>query len=404
MRLLASACMVLLALLAWWAWHVMPIQADGHAARATTDAHVRARSAADGASGATRPDANIRPVAQAMPAGSGNEATATARCLAERDRQLAIIHEGLDPDRSPAAAFDRALLADVLALPTGAGDSHRRNARAVQARWQAARRRWPRDLDLAWFAARNCSKSLGCDSDGALQHLLEVDPGNAAAWVMAMEAALEDGDAGAYDRALQRAAAARTYDTRSGVAYLRLQPLLSLVRRPAECLGTSSLGEAEKLLGRPLKDDDLAALEALALEYALGMPSYSAFSGCGGRAVARSPSRQPACIAVLSRLADGDTLIEQNIALPKLIELTRDTPENVRLRERYRRMLWLWQFADAPLAPGSGIAQILARGEIANLRDRAIAQHRWPPPADWLPESGRARALILAGESSAGHD
>jgi len=176
-----------------------------------------------------------------------------ARCLAERDRQLAIIHEGLDPDRSPAAAFDRALLADVLALPTGAGDSHRRNARAVQARWQAARRRWPRDLDLAWFAARNCSKSLGCDSDGALQHLLEVDPGNAAAWVMAMEAALEDGDAGAYDRALQRAAAARTYDTRSGVAYLRLQPLLSLVRRPAECLGTSSLGEAEKLLGRPLK-------------------------------------------------------------------------------------------------------------------------------------------------------
>lgn len=397
--ILVASAALLLALLAWWSWPAAP----AHGGEQASPVHAVAGAPAPAAAGPgysraiPRRDSNADPAAQAPP-DTEEDAARGERCMADRDRQLLALREGLDPARSPGAALDSALLATALDRQTGVRGDNERRARAVQADWQTARRRWPHDLDLAWFAARHCSDELGCDNNDALQHLLEVDPGNAAAWAMAMGAALQRGDEGAYDRLLQRAAAAKAYDARTGVVFLRLQPLLEKVRRPEECIAASNLAEAEQILGHPPRTDDLAALEALTLEFALDIPAYSAFSGCGREGIARSPSRRRACIAVLSRLADGDTLIEQNISLPRLIELTRGTPENVRLRERYRRMLWLWQFANAPMGPDSGFAQILANGEIASLRERAIAQHRWPPPTDWLPENGRARALILTGE------
>jgi hypothetical protein len=396
--------LALLVLIAWW---LQPRMAR-HSASA---AGVRAEAArpADDTTAAATARLSGRDDGPGVRAGAKGPAATpeddTRRCKGTRRRRLLGIQSTLDPTRSADEAFDHALLAAMLArVDHRDKDAERRETLRDQSEWQAAQRRWPGDVDIAWQAANHCQARYGCDQAGALRHLLDLEPGNAAAWMEAMRVASNQGDPVAYDDAIEHAAASTHYAHRAGSVFLRLRPLLAGTPMPGSCIGAEATADFAAGIGREPTDDDWSSVEALSMELAYGVQvAYGAFSGCradDGQTLA--PQRRRDCIAVLSWLGDGDTLIERSIALPILIELAGDTPAGMEYRERYRRMLYLWL-----AVPRRGIVdgdpmRIMSTGEMEALRQSAIAQHRWPPPDDWLPDAPRQRMLVTRGRAPRG--
>jgi hypothetical protein len=286
----------------------------------------------------------------------------------------------------------------MMALSLRDEDAQRREEVRIEAEWQAARRRWPDDLDIAWRAANDCQAKFGCDEGEALDHLLQLDPDNAAVWWLAMREAWARGDGTAYDAALAHAAAARGSDPRVGAVFLALQPLLAAVPTREGCLRADDTAEVAKLFGHPPTASDWAAIEAWSFELASNTIVASAsFTGCRESEVGRLTRRRRAdCIATLSTLAGGDMLVEQSFGLPLLIQLEGDSPQGLAARERYRQLLYLFLVQPPGLMAGDP-ASMLWAGEIETMRRRAIARHRWPPPPDWLPGSPRLRALLTRG-------
>lgn len=331
----------------------------------------------------------------ALPASSARE----QRCEAARRARLRAELAKIRPEASASAALDHALLADTIGfLEAGAGPQAWKIERAASAhRWEAARKRWPDDLDVAWFAALHCNAELGCDRAAAVRHLLALDGHNVMAWLMALEDARLRHDPDAYWRLLHQAATeARFSDSRSGTVYLHMKPLL-VGASTVECVGPGNMQALEKELGRAATTEDLAAIEASSLELSVAMPSYSALSACKPERTALSSARWADCTAVLRHLAEGATLIERSIGLTLLIPLLGDGPGSAAARERYREFRWLYE-ANTRLPPTHDVMDaIWAQGEVALLRQRAQAAGLWPPPRGWLPPDARGRALILQG-------
>lgn len=402
-RLALVIALAMLALAGWWLW-------PRHAAGATEAAnaqdiarmHMEASDRAQGpvddparrARGA-HPDDNART--------DSDEAMA---CLSARLGRLRRIHAGLEPSRSARDAYAHALLGGLTSLiARGDQDTQRRDAIRLEAEWQAARQRWPRDIDIGWQATHNCMATHGCDEGAALDHLLAIDPDNAAAWWLAMRKAWARGDAAAYDDALAHAAAARGADARTGSVFLALQPLLAEAPLREGCVRVDDEADLANALGHAPGAADWASVEAWSYELAANsIVAYSAFAGCRERDGARlPPRRRDDCIAALSVLAAGDTLVEQSVALPLLIQLEGGSPDGLAYRERYRQVLYLVLSAPPALIPGDPTSLLLA-GEVETMRRAAISRHRWPPPVDWLPESARQRALITRGRLPPGND
>lgn len=389
-----------IALLGWWAWPrhdagAAVVPATGSAARAAAG---RMAAASLRAAPGREPDA---PALDVFHDGPGPSDTGEgSECAPARRARLASIRDGLDPARSAREAFAHALLGAAIepAMPQDA-DAERRALARVQAQWQEARRLWPGDLDIAWQAANACTAKSGCDAQHALDHLLELDPGNAAAWWLAMRDAWQRGDVAAYDDALAHAAAARGSDARTGSVFLALQPLLARAPAADHCLRAADAGrELQEVFGPVPTAADLASAEAWSHELAGNSPvPFSAFAGCRERdAGALPPRRRSDCIASLAVLAGGDTSIEQSVALPLLIQLAGDTADGMAYRERYRRLMYLFLVAPPTLRAGDP-ASLLTAGEVESMRQTAIARHRWPPPAGWLPHAQGQRMLITRG-------
>lgn len=399
----AAFCLVLAAcgLLAWWLWPRQAARATALAEAAAAAPTAAARQDAARNPGPVPPiDRDIRATRHAIDAGSGGD------CLPARRVRLGNIRDGLDPSRSAREAYAHALLGEAIEQITPHGaEAERRAIVRVEAAWQAARRRWPDDLDIAWQAASACTAKLGCDAQQALDHLLELDPANAAAWWLAMRDAWERGDVAAYDDALSHAAASRGSDARTGSVFLALRPLLAGAPPEESCLRVDDAAELQKVFGHPPTAADLAWVEAWTHEFALEPTlAASAFAGCRERdAGPLSPRRRSDCIASLSVLAGGDTLLEQSIALPLLIQLAGDSADGLAYRERYRRMLYLSRVAPPTLVAGDP-SSLFHAGEVASMRQAAIASRRWPPPADWLPPASPQRMLVTRGRLPPGAD
>lgn len=320
-----------------------------------------------------------------------------ARCNQHRTRQLRLARERLRSPATPEQAIDHVLLTQMLSLWGLPADSAA-NARAAGLELLAARRRWPDNLELAWSSMRYCSQSLGCDREAEWNHLAALDPDNAAVWMLAMDMASQRHDDKAHRQALHRAAGAKFYDSRAGTTFLHARPLLASLERPDRCEGQDTLAQLAELIGHAPSASDWADVEASNLELAFGIPELSSLSACGPQAPAMDAQRRRDCMALLSRIAAaGDTVIEQYVALRFLIPLAGDGPEGIALRERYRRLRWLWTQVPRTHMPADYFSRLWADGEVAMLTEAAIAQHRWPPPPDWLPDDERSRMLIVSG-------
>ncbi len=313
-----------------------------------------------------------------------------ARCAADRRRQLAQHLAGKGVPASTGDAISAALLRVLVSWDAGTATS-----RSLQ----AARHRWPDDLDLAWVNLMYCNAGTGCNRAFALRHVAALDPQNAATWLNAMHEARLSQDEAAYDQALQRAADARFYDPRRGSVFLHVRPTLARLPQPNSCRSPQLMREMESELGRAATVGDYADIEANALEFAVAIPAFSALSHCKTGDPDLTERRRMNCVSLLGKIADGDTLLEQQIGLAYLLRLAGSDSQLDVLRERYRRAQWLSANLPRLTNPTSydyGV-RMWSEGEVNLLRSLAIARGEWPPPADWLPQSEERRALVLGG-------
>jgi hypothetical protein len=389
-----AAALLLVALLGVLAWRWAPMARERMtgAAATTADVDTTRANAASSVSPPRAPRPSIHGTAEVAATADPQQ----ARCSQRRVQQLRLASERLRNPATPEQVIQHALLLQILSL-RGAPADPGINARMADLELRAARRRWPDNLELAWFSMHHCSEGLGCDRETEWNRLATLDPDNAAVWMLAMGMALQRHDDDAYGQALRRAAGAKFYDSRIGTTFLHIRPLLAALPRSDECWGQENTAQLTELIGHAPSASDWADIEASMLEFALGMPALAELSGCGPRAPAMSAQRRRDCMALLSRIAEGETLLEQNIALRFLIPLAGNTPEGMALRERYRRLRWLWTQVPRTHMPKDYFSRLWADGEVALLREAAIAQHRWPPPPDWLPDDERSRALIVDG-------
>lgn len=319
-----------------------------------------------------------------------------ARCVEEQRRQWLAYRDQLNmqddsPDKAIAHAFVTLLLSFASSNPNPNSDA---GAGAAQ-EFRAARERWPASLELAWFSMQHCVESRDCDRNAEWRHLRRLDQDNAAVWILAMQFALQRKDEIAYEQALRRAADARFYDLRIGTTFLQVHRLLLSVPVPASCQSPESAAELQRTFGRPPRAEDWAGVQANAIEFAVGLPAFATLSRC--KDAEMSTSRRRDCRTLLSRVAQGDTLLEQALAMGLLVQLVGDGPEHAQLRERYRRLQWLVSVMPRLRLSDDYATRMWAEGEVATLQSLATAQGLWPPPPHWLPTDARSRTLIQTG-------
>lgn len=365
-----------------------------HRSTHDTDAGASKSASADPAAIAARSSNAPRPNAQ-TPASAFRSQTAEnprpSRCDLERTRQLRDLRASIDPAASPEAAITHA----ALGLPAQSDPS----GVALAQELAAARQRWPDNIDLAWLNLGHCDPLAACDRKAALRRLLVTDPDNAMSWIHAMGQAASDGDQAGYELALDRAAHARLYDSRIGTVFLHLQPVLFHLPVPQSCQAPEPPATLQGTSPSTPGADDWAELQAHALDMALGLPSLAGLSGCSSTQKPLSQSRLDSCRRLLARIAQGDTFLEQSIALAYLIPIATDA-QSIALRERYRRLQWLQSVMPGLATPPRFTLRLAAEGEVTAFQALAMAQGKWPPPDDWLPSDERRRALIAPGNES----
>ena len=259
----------------------------------------------------------------------------------------------------------------------------------------------PDDVDVAWYRASYCSKDSGCDREQAIGHLLELEPGNLDGWLMALsEASQRNQDEPALQALLERAAQADYYDPRTGETFSRLYQAMRDIPLPKSC-GTPAVAQAWSLVAKSKEGPtaaEMAAMWAVSVSFA-EIKAYSPIHAmCRSQDAPLVPQRAAACRPILTKLAEGDDLLDRIIGVGSMIGLTAGTPEGLRWRERYRNLQWMLADQSYELRlDHDEIVQRMTEGE-ATARERTLrAQDRWPAPEGWLPDDEHARSLIQTG-------
>lgn len=270
----------------------------------------------------------------------------------------------------------------------------------------AAKRLGPNDPLIAWMEAVDCPGARtgpGCDSKAAIERLQRIEPDNAAIWVLALRDAQEGGDATGVDRYLAQAAQARRYRYPLGeIGQLLYEEFRqvdspSLDARIAEAIGIG--GE----LGRTPTADDVAGVNAMSIAFAVALPALQPLlHACMGEDNRPAPAHRTSdCGAVFRHLVESDLMIAQLIGLATLARMTADVPEGAKWREQLRELYWISSEGQKALLgnmPENYLTSFWRYGEVEAYKQALTAAGRSiAPPADWLPDDPRRRAIVTTG-------
>ena len=383
--LVALVAVVLVGALAWWQARTAEPRAQATRATSALDATTPAVPSA----GKRAPQV---PVAAAMAAREQCKSALFGGVI-ERTRQLA----GRD-DAASQLAY--ALTADMTG-PSPKSEQEISRLMAVKQRaFARARQLDPAHTDIAWLAAENCLNGPECAA--AQEAALQAEPDNAAVWLRAMTRAHARNDDAALEQAFKRAAAAPRYDSHRGSTVVAVMDGYAGLPMPAACMDTDvqALVREEMPGGGPFHASMFIEKMALGREFMSMTYANALRTLCEAADGGALPSgRQADCVRIYSAIASGPSMVEQQMALSKLVELTADAPEGAAHRERYRQLQWLTQ----EKRKHSKLLDHVAMGasEVETFQTALAKAGRWPPPADWLPAGERARSLILTGRPPA---
>jgi hypothetical protein len=294
----------------------------------------------------------------------------------------------------PRDRLDIALLLPLLDRDSVADPALRRDALAL------ARDAPGHRALVAWLEAIGCIDIEACDASVA--RLQQLEPDNAAAWLLALElqatAQTSAREAESQLALLKQAARASRYDDHLADASREtLRALQPVHWPPLDRHGETAVRE---MLQLPESVSGSALRPALMATYATAMdiPPYRATDeACAPDTALRPGSdRLGSCRAVMSLMADGDSLIAQVLGTTRMVRLTPDGPEAAHWRERLRQSHWLraqWPKIGSPALSYA----IREQGEVPAVRAELERRGLALPPAGWLPEQPRARSLILTG-------
>ena len=265
----------------------------------------------------------------------------------------------------------------------------------------------PDDVHLLALHAARCSE--GCDRNTAIERLIAAEPDNLSTWLLALSAATagEQTDSAdpAVDVLLAKAAQSRYYAHEFTDTMLRTAQAFKGMQLPPVCTSPrlrNGINILKKLFDMPdlasMEEPDQLALTMGVTAGALMMPTYGPLSRVCAPESVSSPNRMQSCRAILTQMADGETLMDEATGTGMMARLSAGMPqvEAAHWRERYRQHLWLRQqqaeLAFAMDAP-SGFER-LANGEVRTWQAELKRRGLWPPPADWLPDNPHDRALV----------
>jgi hypothetical protein len=287
-------------------------------------------------------------------------------------------------------------------------------AQETRAWFDAARRARPRDLLVAWIEASDCGGlSDSCDPREALQFLLQAEPQNAAALLLALADADKRDDRKAADGYWRAVASASTYDPHTLEIGRLLHATMAGVDLPPFDPRVAQAMGIQFGLNRPATTQDFADVGAIGIWAALAIPGFSPITrACKVEQLASaSLDRQAECERMLELLAaDESTLLGPLIGLPKLVVLSGDSAEGKTWREQLRQFYWVYENAQQRMmgmAPGGPLPAeygtwFMTEGELPAMR-KLLAHYDLPTlaPASWLPSTPRYRALISTGREPA---
>lgn len=380
-----AAILIALALLALFAWRTDIGLPRGVASQRVQASHAPATSAAEPRFQADDSGSRIRTQRSADPNEDDPEAQA---CSRDFHRSLQSYHAQLGTAKSADEALDLLLLDMMSTMWAGPSSVF------PDETYQAVAHLWPGDAELAWLSFNHCVEP-GCNREAELRRLLAADPNNTAAWMTAMVIAREHGDEKRWAIALRHASESKFYDSRSGVVFLHTRRLLQQVPPPDSC--RSPMARLAAVFGRPYDDGERMDIMAQGLESAVSLPFFPALGLCRYPASALTEAQRNQCLVVLARVVQGDTLMEQSLALRGLLELESDPARLRHWREQYRQIKLLVAQTgnlEADGLPPHFITLKWSQGEFATYKGLAMERGLWPPPPDWLPDDPKSRALI----------
>ena len=235
----------------------------------------------------------------------------------------------------------------------------------------------PANPDIAWLAMDKCFDGQPCEE--AQQALLTSEPDNAAVWLRAMTRAKFRHDDAAMEEAFWRAASAHRYDTHRGSRMLAIMEGYADLQTPTIC----DIPEIQELVrkqlpgGRPFNAGTLVEVMGIAQEQATVFSGANLQEFCKEKNGAKLPTdRQAGCIAISSLMAGDGSLLERQVAMPQLIELTGDTPAGAEWRERYRLLRWTVD-QQRQLHPQLDVIDNLTN-EVGAMEAAVRAAGRWP--------------------------
>lgn len=253
---------------------------------------------------------------------------------------------------------------------------------------------------VRWVEALRCpAASADCDPGPALRRLQQLEPDNAAVWLLALQARNRD-DAAAADAVLQRAASARQYRL-FNTEYAQETTQL-LLRVPGPAIGACTAARMRPETG--FAGTQAGAIGFLAQDFVSALPT-PVFTELSELCAQPPPRRRQACIDVLSRVAtDADDVASRGLATALLVGSIPDDSDAL-WRERLRRHRWLAlrlsESADRLRAEQP--LRLLREGEIPGFESwLAETGQAGVPPPDWLPPDPGSRALILTGRADSG--
>lgn len=268
------------------------------------------------------------------------------------------------------------------------------------AAYEDAVQRGADDPLVRWIEVLRCPvASAECDHAAALKRLQQLEPDNAAVWLLGLQA-LDRDDVAAADAVLQRAATARRYRLFNTEYAQETTQLLQRVPSPQ----ISACASARMLVETGFAGTQAGAVGLLAQDLVDDLPT-PVFPALTELCAQPTPRRHPLCIEVLSRMAtDADDFASRGLATELLVGLIPDDSDAV-WRERLRRQRWLMlrvsESADRLRAEQP--LRLLLEGEIPGFESWLIETGQaGAPPPDWLPPDAGSRALILTGRPEAG--